>query len=238
MKKIKMLVIFAFVMLTAVACGEKMTADDIDGENQFTYVDNGGFYVNNEGKAVPSSEAEGKKIVEWYTEPLCPYCLRLDAQVSPYLYDIQGEDTLIKYMPLSFIGKTGVEGEITYSDRMTAIWFSMAENDPDMVAAYKHLTATEDFINDIQNAPDQNLFMEEAYTVTLEGEKWDEIEADLETFLEVSRNATEYSRRNKELASKIPGGSVVTPTLYVQGEDEVVNLETENLRTTLEEVLK
>lgn len=57
--------------------------------------------------------------------------------------------------------------------------------------------------------------------------------------MEVSRNATDYMRRDKELASKTPDGRLTTPTVIVQGADKVLPLaEAEDLRPVFEEALK
>lgn len=237
MKKIKLVLLVVLVALLAVGC-QQMKIEEVDGENQFEYVKDGGFYLNNMNVAVPVSQTENLKIMDWYTEPICPYCLTLEEETSSYLTEIQGDNTVIRVVPLTFLGRTGVENEVTYSDVITGIWLSMAENDPEMVGKYYHKVATEEYLNELQQQPNQNVFMQQTYE-ELGGEKWNKIIADLPVFMEVTTRSTEFSRRNKTLARKTHNGRLTTPTLYVQGEDMALNLDDGgDIRAKLEEALK
>lgn len=238
MKNKKILVLVLALSLLVVACGKKISKDEIDGGDTFKYVDQGGFYLNNKNEAVPVEEAKNKKIVEWYTEPICLSCVELGDETKPYLKDIQDDDTLIKYVPLTFLGKTGAEGEVTYSDVITGIWLSMAEHDPELVGEFYDLTSSEEWLNKLQESPNQNQTIHEAYAVTLSGKNWDKIFGDLEKFMQISKNSTEYIKTDKELASKTKDGTITTPTLYVQGAEKVVDVHDEaNLKKNMEEAL-
>lgn len=238
MKNKKLLVLVLVLSLLIVACGKKMAKDEIDGGETFKYVYQGGFYLNNKNEAVPVEEAKNKKIVEWYTEPICPFCVKLNDTTKEYKKDIQNDNTLIKYVPLTFLGKTGMEGEVTYSDVITGIWLSMAEHDPELVGKYYELTSNEEWLNKLQESPNQNQTIHEAYAITLSGKNWDKIFGDLEKFMQISKNSTEYIKTDKELASKTKGGKLTTPTLYVQGAEKAVDIYDEaNLKANLEEAL-
>lgn len=237
MKKIKFIILMVLVALLAIGC-QQMKIEEVDGENQFEYVKDGGFYLNNMNVAVPVAEAQNMKIMDWYTEPICPYCLEIEAETSPYLKDIQGDNTVIRVVPLTFLGRTGVEDEVTYSDVMTGIWLSMAENDPELVGEYYHTVATAEYLNELQKQSNQNMYMQQTYE-ELGGEKWDDIIADLPVFMEVTTRSTEFSRRNKALARKTKNGRLTTPTLYVQGEEMALDVSDMSIvRPQLEEALK
>lgn len=238
MKKIKIILLVTIVAIFATACSNQMKIEEVDAGQSFTYVKDGGFYLDNKGIAVPVAETEGKKVLEWYTEPICPYCLTLEEVTSPYLYDIQGDNTLIKYFPLTFLGGKGIEGEVTYSDVMSGLLLSMAENDPEMVGKYLHKVNNQEFLNQLQSASNQDEFIHQTY-LDLEGTKWNEIQADLKTFMDITDRNTEFARRNKELASKTVDGRLTTPTLYIQGEEKALDLtDIKDPKGLLEEALK
>lgn len=238
MKKIKLIVLLALVSLFAVACN-RMTLEEVDAGQTYTYVKDGGFFLDYQGNAVPVSETQGKKIASWYTEPICPFCLALNDEVEPYLRDIQGENTLIKLVPLTFLGSTGVEGEVTYSDYITGVWLSMAENDPELVGQYYDITSKNSFLAELQNSPNQNLLIQQVYTDTLNGQNWEQIMTDRPEFTELAKRMTLFTRSDRDLADKTVNGKVTTPTLLVEGEDKAIDLSNpEGVRPKLEEALK
>lgn len=239
MKKIKLVLILVLSMCFFVACN-KMTEDQIDGEgNTFSYINNGGFFVNNQGHAVPVEQAKDYKIVRWYTEPLCPYCLALEDASRDYIRDVQGDNTLIKYIPLSFLGGRGIEGEITYSDMMSAMIMSIAENDPEKVGDFMHIVLSNEFVEQIQLESDQNGFIRKAYVDGVGGEKLAEVEADIEKFMEVIDRSTQYTRTDKDLAKKTPNGKLTTPMIWVEGEEKTIDVSLDqDFRPLFEEKLK
>lgn len=237
MKKIKVSLLLLFIMIVAVSCN-KMQESDIDGENKFTYVNNGGVFIDNKGHAVPISEIEGKKIVKWYTEPLCPYCLTLEDRTREYIRDVQGDNTLIKYIPLSFLGSRGIEGEITYSDVISSMVLSIAENDPEVVGDFIHTVMSTDFVNAIQKESNQNEFIKNAY-INAGGTKFNEVQKDLQVFMEVVKRSTEYTRTDKELAKRTPEGKLTTPMIWVEGEEKTIDVSLDqDFRSLFEEKLK
>ena len=54
MKNKKLVVLVMVLSLLIVACGKKMSKDEIDGGETFKYVDQGGFYLNNKKCSCPS----------------------------------------------------------------------------------------------------------------------------------------------------------------------------------------
>lgn len=238
MKNIKLLLLLLAVLILGVACN-KMTEDDVDGEgNEFTYVDNGGIFVDNKGHAIPKSQTEGMKIVRWYTEPLCPYCLKLEDATKDYIMDVQGDNTLIKYIPLSFLGGRGIEGEVTYSDVISSMALSIAENDPEVLGKFMHTVFTNEFVETIQKEADQDAYIRKAYT-DAGGTKLTEVEEDMPVFMEVVERSTSYTRTDKELAERTPNGKLTTPMIWVEGEEKTIDVSLDqDFRSLFEEKLK
>ena len=238
MKRIKLLLLLMSVLILGVACN-KLTEDQVDGEvNEFTYVDNGGIFVDNKGHAIPRSQKEGKKIVRWYTEPLCPYCLDLEDATKDYIMDVQGDNTLIKYIPLSFLGGRGIEGEVTYSDSISSMILSIAENDPEVVGKFMHTVLTNEFVEAIQNEDNQDEFIRKAY-VEAGGTKLTEVEKDIPVFMEVVKRSTNYTRTDKALAKRTPNGRLSTPMIWVEGEEKTIDVSLDkDFRPLFEEKLQ
>lgn len=221
MKNIKLLLLLLAVLILGIACNKTTVVDK--KENEFTYVDNGGIFVDNKGHAIPISQTKGKKIVRWYTEPLCPYCLNLEVKTKDFLMDVQGDNTLIKYMPLSFLGSTGVEGQVTYSDVITSMVLSIAENDPQVVGKFMHTVLTNEFVETIQQQSDQDAFIKKAYE-DAGGSKLKEVEEDMPKFMEVVKNTTSVTRTDKELANRTPNGKLTVPLIWIEGEEKILDL--------------
>lgn len=238
MKNIKLLLLLLAVLILGVACN-KMTEDDVDGKgNEFTYVDNGGIFVDNKGHAIPKSQTEGMKIVRWYTEPLCPYCLKLEDATKDYIMDVQGDNTLIKYIPLSFLGGRGIEGEVTYSDVISSMALSIAENDPEVLGKFMHTVFTNEFVEAIQKEADQDAYIRKAYT-DAGGTKLTEVEEDMPIFMEVVERSTSYTRTDKALAKRTPNGKLTTPMIWVEGEEKTIDVSLDqDFRSLFEEKLK
>lgn len=238
MKNTKLLLLFLVVSILVVACNKVTEEEKKVEDDKFTYVDNGGIFVDNKGHAVPKSEIKGKKIVRWYTEPLCPYCLNLEAKTKDYIMDVQGDTTLIKYIPLSFLGSRGVEGEVTYSDVISSMVLSIAENDPQVVGKFMHTVLTNEFVDAIQKEKDQDAYIRKAYT-DVGGTKLKEVEEDMKTLMEVVKKTTDYTRNDKELAKKTPNGNLTVPILWVEGEEKTIDVSLDqDFRPLFEEKLK
>lgn len=249
MKKVKILIAALFVSLSLVACTSQKEKNntvitETDSSN-YKYIENGAFYINKKGEVISKTEAKNyKKIVEWYFEPLCPHCIVLESEVSPYLLDIMGEETLIKYVPLSFLGrpKNSDESFVSYSDTIAANIISIAEHDPKNTFQYIKEVINQSFFDKISKLADKNeqdKAIEEVYTKTLSGTKLAEIKKSFDTSLKTVRSTTKFTSKNEDLKSKTESGRVTVPLVYVVGEDKALRFkEGENPRKILEEKLK
>lgn len=220
--------------------------ENIDSKD-FSYIDNGGFYINNKGEGVKKSDVKDQKIVYWYFDPKCPYCIQLEQLTKNYLGDIMGDNTLIKYMPLSFLGRPKDEDPnnrvVTYSDMITGVVVSMAENDPDLVYGFLQEVMDHQFIEDLsklESTEEQDNMVKDIYENKLNGNKWSEIQQDIQAARQTVFNLTEYTSQNEELKSKTPDGDIKVPLILVEGEDKIIPLseDSEQIRAILEEKLK
>lgn len=269
MKKLMTLLLFILMSFAMVACSNQnetkeesvsetksetsneaskneLKLEDID-QKEYINIDKGGFYVNNKGQVVPKSDIEGYKIVEWYFEPICPHCLALEEETKEYLNEIMGEKTLIKYMPLSFLGRPKNEDlqnrVVTYSDMMTSLINSMVENDPENVTKFMKIVLNEKFIDKLSvlnTVEERSEAIKKVYIEELSGKNWEKIESEMGSYTYTVYNLTRYTGQNDELKSKTPDGTISVPLIYVQGEEKILPINEENIdvRKILEEALK
>ncbi|MGX7072262.1 hypothetical protein HIF96_01365 [Helcococcus kunzii] len=225
---------------------EKIKINEID-KSEYKNIENGGFFVNNKGVVVDKKDTQGYKIVEWYFDPLCPSCMQIEEKTSPYLFGIMGKKTLINYKPLTFLGRPKNDDPknpaITYSDVMSSIILSMAENDPELVSKYIVKVVNKNFVDSISKLNDtekQNEAMKNVYTKDLSGTKWDKIKEDMDKTMITARNLTNYVKNDEELKEKTLDGSLSVPLIYVRGEEKILDIYQENMdyRPLLEEKLK
>lgn len=224
----------------------KIKLEEID-QSEYKYIENGGFFVNNQGIVIDKKNTEGYKIVEWYFDPLCPSCMQLEQATSPYLLEIMGDKTLINYKPMTFLGRPKDEDPnnpiISYSDVMSSIILSIAENDPELVNKYIIKVINPDFVDSISKLNDtekQNEAMKKIYTEELSGKKWDQIKSKMDEKMTTSRNLTNYIKNDQELKSKTLDGKLSVPLIYVRGEEKILDIYEENMdfRPLLEKKLK
>lgn len=248
MKKIKILIVVLAISLSLVACStQKSNTKVVENVNAKEYknIDNGAFYVNNKGIVISKEDSKKySKIVEWYFDPLCSHCVLLETEVSPYITEIMGENTLIKYVPMSFLGRPKGSDEIfiSYSDTISSNILSIAENDPENVFKYIKEVVNQSFIDKIskiESKEEQDKIIEEIYTKTLSGKKLDSLKNSFNDSLKTVRNSTKSISKNEELKSKTASGKISVPLVYVVGEDKALIFEEgQNPRKLLEEKLK
>lgn len=248
MKNLKLLGLLLVLSFTLIACSNKSTTYDetiqnVDlakAQSEFTNIQDGGFYVDNTGKVVSPSEAEGKKVVEWYFEPVCPGCLKLETEAKTYLHEVQGENTLIKYYPISFLGKSQDNPAfVTYSDKMTGIMLSMAQHDPDLVQKFIKSVMSEVYVS-LHYTKETHLPEFEKSYKELGGQNWDKIATDMSKGTVIAANTLSSLRDNEDMKAKA-GGRLSTPLLYEVGADAttVVNTDdTASIKPMLTELLK
>lgn len=247
MKKIKLLALVLGLSLALVACGQKEDSTNTTNEAtvtptaEFTNISEGGFYVNNKGDVVPPSEVGEKKVLEWIFEPACPGCIALETDAKNYIADIQGENTLIKYIPISFLGRSESNPDfVTYSDKAVGIINAMAQVDPTIVQKYISKTLDSVYVALHYDKTDQLPAFKETYE-SLGGTKWDQIVADMESGKKIAFDKIVQIRDDKELIAKIPDGVLATPLLHVTTESTTVQFNTDDvstIRPALEEALK
>ena len=115
---------------------------------------------------------------------------------------------------------------------------SIAENDPEVVGDFMHKVMSTEFVNAIQKESDQDAFIKNAY-INAGGTKFNEVQKDLEVFMEVVKRSTEYTRTDKELAKRTPEGKLTTPMIWVEGEEKTIDVSLDqDFRSLFEEKLK
>lgn len=249
MKKLKYIFFLILSLLLIVACENKKEKEESKSEvdksisaNSFDEViKDGGFYFNNKGKVVPVREVKDQKILEWYSEPRCPHCHTLEQQVKDYLLEIMGDNTLIKYNPISFIGrKKDDPSHVTYSDDLSGLMLAIAKNDPNIAYPFMKEVQTEIYATlNYENSSRLKAF-EDTYK-KLGGKKWDEINKDLKEATRIVFENTQSLPSNEKVKSKTKTGIIETPLLFLQNEDKAfdyVNASSTEIKKALEERLK
>lgn len=241
MRKIKYLTLLMILSLVFVACSngqdsekakydpeKKITAETISAK-EYKNIDQAGFYINNKGKLLTKDQVKDYKIVEWYYDPVCPSCKELKEKSKDILFDAIGDKTVIKYQPLSFLGRPrdASPDYISYSDTIQGIILSMAEKDPDLVYQYMSKVINDQFEQDMQKLTtkqDQDNKLKDAYEKDLQGKHWDEIMAGVDDAIVTVKNFTKFTANNEELKKKTFDGNIQVPLLYVQGSDKALDV--------------
>lgn len=255
MKKIKTIIIMVLSLLILVACqnskqeSSKETKNEIKKETvetlskSYKNISDGGFYLDKSGKIISKADIKNQQIIEWYTEPRCPACITLETNFKEYSSDIMGESTLIKFTPLSFLGKDKEKPElITYSDNLAAIYLALAEYEPKIAQKYigETMTVLYSTTNAEKSTEEQLKAFKETYE-KLGGKDWGKIEKEIPKTMKIANLGVQELIQNEDMKKRVENGQLTTPLVWKRGTEKAIKIDPdkpEEIKKSLEEVLK
>lgn len=175
------------------------------------------FYIDKDGKVISKDEIGDKLIVNWYSEPLCSHCIELENQVKDHMSEILGDEAVVKYNFVSFLG-----GD--YSDEAAGYLISVANNDPDVADSFIKKVMSKEFASvastkgSIEERKDS---FKKAYE-EVGGTKWEEVDKNRQAYSSIAIRETKVFTENSELAKIAGAENVFTPFVYVEGEEELL----------------
>ena len=185
------------------------------------YVNNSTFIINKDGKAIKSSEVtEDMTVIDWYVDPYCKYCTKLEDLMKPELKKLMAEkNVVIRYHVLTFLSAKTVDD---YSNRAAGYILSAIEVSPEL--AYDYFTAIlTDSFKPVSEAKADDKFKEVYLSIGGTEANWKIIESKKDEFTEQAKKATSEAFNDEKLIAKSEEGALYVPFLIIGDSEKALN---------------
>lgn len=207
--------------ITACSIGKTSKEDTKIGAESFTYVKDSTFIVK-DGKLVKQSKnLKQSEIVEWYMDPYCPSCVKLDEIIAPKADELS-KKMAIRYHAMGFLSAKTVDD---YSNRASAFILSVAETNPKLAVKFLHEIMSDKFKPESGKGiktPDSR-FREAFKNVGGTDAQWEEVLKIHPAMLEMVKTQTAKAFNDEKLLSKAPEGRLTVPFIVVGDSEKALN---------------
>lgn len=190
-------------------------------EKKFEYVEKASFIIGPNKELVKVKDKPNDKyIIEWYQDPVCPACVRLESLMKEHIDKVLESGLYVRYYPLAFMN---AKTEDEYSLRASSYILATAENSPSI--AYEFMTkvfSEEFFPKDRKITTDEQfkkLFIQSGGTE----EQWKIITEEINTFGKQIMMKTAQVSNDSEILDKSPTGKLTIPIVIVGNSEKYID---------------
>jgi DSBA oxidoreductase len=236
-KKILSGLIIGATTLTLVACSTNSDQGDTSNSSQTSQsetkeykniAEDSSFVVTKDKKVVPTKEVPSDAVViDWYMDPFCPACAKLETLVQEQTKDLYQEGVYIRYHVLSFLDKETQKGSSAgYSVRTASYINAVAEYVPDKAVDYLNALVNLNFRPDNGEKTDEEF--KEAFTkIGGTEEQWENIQKVQQDFIKLNKRNTTLAVNDKELNKRSSSGQIFIPFILIGPDSQALDFETE-----------
>ena len=236
-KKILSGIIIVATTLTLVACSTNSDQGDTSNSSQTSQsetkeykniAEDSSFVVTKDKKVVPTKEVPSDAVViDWYMDPFCPACAKLETLVQEQTKDLYQEGVYIRYHVLSFLDKETQKGSSAgYSVRTASYINAVAEYVPDKAVDYLNALVNLNFRPDNGEKTDEEF--KEAFTkIGGTEEQWENIQKVQQDFIKLNKRNTTLAVNDKELNKRSSSGQIFIPFILIGPDSQALDFETE-----------
>jgi len=236
-KKILSGLIIGATTLTLVACSTNSNQGDTSNSSQTSQsetkeykniAEDSSFVVTKDKKVVPTKEVPSDAVViDWYMDPFCPACSKLETLVQEQTKDLYQEGVYIRYHVLSFLDKETQKGSSAgYSVRTASYINAVAEYVPDKAVDYLNALVNLNFRPDNGEKTDEEF--KEAFTkIGGTEEQWENIQKVQQDFIKLNKRNTTLAVNDKELNKRSSSGQIFIPFILIGPDSQALDFETE-----------
>lgn len=236
-KKILSGLIIGATALTLVACSTNSNQGDASNSSQTSQsetkeykniAEDSSFVVTKDKKVVPTKEVPSDAVViDWYMDPFCPACAKLETLVQEQTKDLYQEGVYIRYHVLSFLDKETQKGSSAgYSVRTASYINAVAEYVPDKAVDYLNALVNLNFRPDNGEKTDEEF--KEAFTkIGGTEEQWENIQKVQQDFIKLNKRNTTLAVNDKELNKRSSSGQIFIPFILIGPDSQALDFETE-----------
>ena len=223
--------------LTLVACSTNSNQGDTSNSSQTSQsetkeykniAEDSSFVVTKDKKVVPTKEVPSDAVViDWYMDPFCPACAKLETLVQEQTKDLYQEGVYIRYHVLSFLDKETQKGSSAgYSVRTASYINAVAEYVPDKAVDYLNALVNLNFRPDNGEKTDEEF--KEAFTkIGGTEEQWENIQKVQQDFIKLNKRNTTLAVNDKELNKRSSSGQIFIPFILIGPDSQALDFETE-----------
>ena len=195
---------------------EKETETKTKDDNKISAEDYN-FYIDKDGKIIDKEDIGDRLILHWYVEPACPHCLDLEELVDGRVGEILGDEAVVQYQFVSFMG-----GD--YSNEAAGYVVSIANNDPDVTQKFIEGIMKKTFIENTytKNNPDERKIEFKKLYDEIGGTNWDKVDEDRQAYTSIVLKETDVFSNDPELLAISEEDYTYTPFIFIEGEDKVM----------------
>lgn len=236
-KKILSGLIIGATTLTLVACSTNSNQGDTSNSSQTSQsetkeykniAEDSSFVITKDKKVVPTKEVPSDAVViDWYMDPFCPACAKLETLVKEQTKDLYQEGVYIRYHVLSFLDKETQKGSSAgYSVRTASYINAVAEYVPDKAVDYLNALVNLNFRPDNGEKTDEEF--KEAFTkIGGTEEQWENIQKVQQDFIKLNKRNTTLAVNDKELNKRSSSGQIFIPFILIGPDSQALDFETE-----------
>ena len=236
-KKILSGLIIGATTLTLVACSTNSDQGDTSNSSQTSQsetkeykniAEDSSFVVTKDKKVVPTKEVPSDAVViDWYMDPFCPACAKLETLVQEQTKDLYQEGVYIRYHVLSFLDNETQKGSSAgYSVRTASYINAVAEYVPDKAVDYLNALVNLNFRPDNGEKTDEEF--KEAFTkIGGTEEQWENIQKVQQDFIKLNKRNTTLAVNDKELNKRSSSGQIFIPFILIGPDSQALDFETE-----------
>lgn len=196
-------------------------------EKDYKFVQNGSFVVGKDFKLISLDKIPDKNtnIIEWYFDPLCPACVKLESLMKDKNKNIVNDGKLlIRYYPMGFLSARSLDD---YSNRASAYILAVAESYPDLAYKYLNEIMSESFIPIGENSDgikkSDEAFLNAFYRVGGSNENWGLVKKNFEVALKQVKESSLQASNNVELQNKSYDKKIYTPFIIIGDTPQALN---------------
>lgn len=236
-KKILSGLIIGATTLTLVACSTNSNQGDTSNSSQTSQsetkeykniAEDSSFVVTKDKKVVPTKEVPSDAVViDWYMDPFCPACAKLETLVQEQTKDLYQEGVYIRYHVLSFLDKETQKGSSAgYSVRTASYINAVAEYVPDKAVDYLNALVNLNFRPDNGEKTDEEF--KEAFTkIGGTEEQWENIQKVQPDFIKLNKRNTTLAVNDKDLNKRSSSSQIFIPFILIGPDSQALDFETE-----------
>lgn len=203
------------------------------------------FVLGKDLKVVPTNKVpEDKFIIDWYVDPSCPACVKLESIMEENLPELTSNGTYIRYNILSFLSARTVDD---YSNRAGAYLLGAIEYAPEIAPKFFSKVMTPEYQPQQGEGKEDSQFKETFISVGGTEEQWEKILKAHKDLIKSVKENTSLAFNDETLLSKSENGKLSTPFVVIGSSQKALDFSTatdaesyfmESYNTYLEKVLK
>lgn len=186
------------------------------------------FVVTKDKKVVPTSEVPKDAIfVDWYMDPYCPACVKLETLLSEKTDELYQDNVYIRYHVLSFLDSETQTEDSTegYSSKSAAYINAVVEVSPEKGVDFLNKVISLDF------RPDDGLKKESEYKkafMDLKGteEEWKSVKKLYKGLVKDNKKQTTKAFNDSKLSQRSSSGEMFVPFILIGPDNKALDFET------------